>query len=149
MQMPHSTFSIERAACSEQGRSEAEDGVGIASDCAVFLGMQAFKLLHGFHQGFHTFDGHGVVGRCAEAAHIAVSLDAMHATGSGKLTKFVFKFFLVIGHDEANVHETAVLLVGHSATEEGVAVDFVVQQFGALFGQFFHGRHTSLCLNPT
>ena len=61
-----------------------------------------------------------------------MAFDSMHAASCGKLLKLGFEFFLAFCHDEAYIHVTSICLVCYGATEEGVAINFCIEQFGFL-----------------
>ena len=76
-----------------------------------------------------------------------MALDAHHAALFGKGEEFVLEFFLAGSHYKAHVHQGAVLL-GGGAGEQGVAVNFVVQQLGLFLVDFLDGFYAAHALDP-
>ena len=111
--------------------------------------MLRFENLHGLDERLDAFEGHGIIDGGAETAHGTVPFDAVHAARGGESEEFGFEGFVTFGHDEADVHETAVGGVGYGAAEEGIAVDLAVEEFGTLTGATFHLGYAALGFDPT
>ena len=109
--------------------------------------MLTFELLHAVDECLYAFFGQGIVARCTESAHRAVSLDADHAALCGKLQEVCLEFLVFGCHDEADVHARAVFLHGR-ALEELVAVDFSVEHVRTLNGAALHFCYAALGLDP-
>ena len=109
--------------------------------------MTTFKFLHAGYKGVTAFDGLSVVAAGAEAADRAVTLHTDHSLRHGEVEEFLLEVFVLVGHDEAEVHQRTVLLLG-GADEELVAVNLAVDNLGALLGQFVHSLNAALTLNP-
>ena len=108
-----------------------------------------FEILHASDEGFDVFDGAGIVEGGAEAADGAVTLDADHAALFGEGHEGVLFVLVARGHHPAVVHDGAVSLVGDSAHEHAVAVDFLIQEVGFLHVDLVHfGDTTDGVLEP-
>ena len=111
--------------------------------------MLRFKSLHGLDKCLHAFEGHGIVDRGTESADRTVALDAVHAASRGESEEFGFEGFVTFGHDKADIHVTAIGRIGDGAAEEGIAIDFAVEEFGTLTGATLHFGYPTPGFDPT
>ena len=94
----------------------------------------SLKLFHAGDEGVAAFDGLGVVARSTEAADRTVTLHADHALRDGEVEEVLLQLFVLGSHDEAEVHQRTVFLLG-STDEELVAVNFAIDDFCTLLSQ--------------
>ena len=109
--------------------------------------MVSLELLHASYESVAAFDGLSVVARCTEAAYRAVTLHADHALGSSEVEEVLLQLCVLVGHDEAEVHDRTVLFDG-CATEHLVAVNLTIDNLCTLLSQLVHSCYAAVLLNP-
>ncbi len=62
-----------------------------------------------------------------------MALDAHHAGFGGVFVEFILEMFVTFGHYKAYIHKGTVFFAGNSTFEQGIGVDFFVQQGCLLF----------------
>ena len=77
--------------------------------------MVSFKFLHAIDESLNAFHGESIVEGSAETTNGTVTLDTHHALRGSEVEEFAFEFLVFGFHDEANVHDRAVLGVGDSS----------------------------------
>ena len=86
------------------------------------------------YESVAAFDGLSVVAAGTETADRTVTLHANHALGSSEVEEVLLQLLVLVGHDEAKVHDRTVLFDG-CATEHLVAVNLTIDNLCTLLSQ--------------
>lgn len=112
-----------------------------------------FEVAEAVNEGLHAFDRHRVVDGSAEAAHGAVTLELLEATGLSEFEEFLGEIVSLVScnhvlvEHERNVHDGAVFL--SSSTDEHLGiVEGAVEEGGLGTVHLFDGFDAAEFLEP-